>query len=355
MSRTQHPLVTVLMPVYNCASYVRDAVDSILQQTFTDFELLIVNDGSVDDTQEIINSYEDPRIRVLVSPENRGIPVTLNLGLAHARGKLVAHHDADDVSHPTRLEHQVAFLESHSDIAWLGSQARYWQAGKLPRRSSVRWRALGTEAIKFQSLFGNPFVHSAVMYRRSIVWGQLHGYDCNYRICPDYELCTRVLEKHRAVNFAYALVDYRINPGSISRTITLTDVRAREALLRRTLRLLWPHLGELDGWAMRWANANFGRFESIEELRHTVRVARLCLDRCLPGKERALRAQMRRIYAVYLLGIAARQRQSNFGFACSCVARALGASPVITLTAVEVWVRGKLPGQQREPARAKVL
>jgi hypothetical protein len=95
---------------------------------------------------------------------------------------------------------------------------------------------------------------------------------------------------------------------------------------------------------MRWANANFGRFESIEELRHTVRVARLCLDRCLPGKERALHSQMRRIYAVYLLGIAARQRRSNFGFACSCTARALRASPMIALTAVAVWVRGMLSG-----------
>src|SRR5512146_2439112 len=109
------PIVSVVMPVYNSAPYLREAVDSILAQTFTDFEFIIVDDGSSDETPQILDGYGDARIRRLRNERNMGVVPTLNCGLAAARGRYVARHDADDISLPTRLEQQVRFLDTHPE------------------------------------------------------------------------------------------------------------------------------------------------------------------------------------------------------------------------------------------------
>lgn len=116
------PLVSVVMPVYNSERFVAEAVDSILQQTLTDFEFLIVDDGSTDGSLGIIQDYaeRDPRIRITQHSENRGVAAARNTGIARASGKYVAVMDSDDVSLPQRIEKQVTYLEAHSDIGAVG-------------------------------------------------------------------------------------------------------------------------------------------------------------------------------------------------------------------------------------------
>ena len=107
-------MVSVVIPAYNRERYLADAVDSVLAQTFTDFELLIVDDGSRDRTVEIAKSYRDPRIRLVRHERNRGVAAARNTGVAEARGAYVAFLDSDDVAYPDRLARQVAFLDAHT-------------------------------------------------------------------------------------------------------------------------------------------------------------------------------------------------------------------------------------------------
>ena len=114
-------LVTVLMPVYNAEKYVKQAIQSILDQTYKSFELLIINDGSVDGSAHIIKSFQDPRIRFIENEKNLGLIATLNKGFDLSKGKYVARMDADDVAMPKRLKSQVAYMESHPEIGVYGS------------------------------------------------------------------------------------------------------------------------------------------------------------------------------------------------------------------------------------------
>lgn len=114
------------MPVFNGGKFIRESIESVLSQTFTDFELIIVDDGSTDNTIDIIRSFEDKRIRLLLNESNRGIGYTRNKALENSKGKYVAVLDSDDIAYPTRLEKQVHFLENNSDYAAIGSGADVW-------------------------------------------------------------------------------------------------------------------------------------------------------------------------------------------------------------------------------------
>src|SRR5215204_3364964 len=122
------PAISVIMSAYNAGRYIGEAIDSVLKQTFTDFELIIINDGSTDDTESVVRSFGDPRI-VLVGQSNEGIAAALNTGLVRARADLVARFDADDVCYPHRLEQQYHFLRAHPEYAIVGTAADYVDKG----------------------------------------------------------------------------------------------------------------------------------------------------------------------------------------------------------------------------------
>jgi len=217
---TQHsettPRVTVLMCVYNAERYLRQAIESILNQTFCDFEFLIVNDGSTDGSRHIIRSYDDPRIRCIDNAANIGLTRSLNRGLASSRGGLIARQDADDVSHPLRLERQMAFMDAHAEVALLGTQARLIDKnGRFIACDSI-CRPQSELGVRWSLLFGNPFVHSSVMFRREEIWDHLDGYNESFRFNQDFELWSRVLVQCRARNLPETLVDYRCHPESIA-------------------------------------------------------------------------------------------------------------------------------------------
>jgi glycosyltransferase involved in cell wall biosynthesis len=247
------PKVTVLMAVYNGERYLRDAIDSILRQTFTDFEFIIVDDGSKDGSRDIILFYcGDPRVRLIDNPSNVGLTRSLNRGLALARGTLVARQDADDISYPQRLARQVSFMDSHPGTALLGTQVRHIGKDGRPNRAAEWEKAVTDLGIRWQTLFDSPFVHASVMFRTDMVREGLGGYDERFATSQDYELWSRIVACQSVANLPEALLDFRSHPGSVSKRYTDANVRMVEGVILDNVR---RYLGEddaFDEWPHLW-------------------------------------------------------------------------------------------------------
>ena len=210
---SEAPAVTVLMPVYNAERFVAQTVESVLAQTFTDFEFLIINDGSTDRSLEILQGYanKDSRIR-LISRPNTGYVAALNEGLELARSELIARIDADDLSHPRRLELQVARMQTEPELVALGSNAYAIDEGG---------RMLGDydvppthEEIEANHLRGSSSIHHpAVMLRREAV-RRVGGYRKELMPCEDFDLWLRLGEVGRLANLPAKLLTKRLMPGS---------------------------------------------------------------------------------------------------------------------------------------------
>ncbi|MBD2519712.1 glycosyltransferase [Nostoc sp. FACHB-973] len=210
------PKITVLMPVYNGELYLREAIDSILAQTFQDFEFLIINDGSTDSTREIVCSYDDPRIRLIDNDYNLGLTRSLNKGLKLAEGEFVARQDADDISDPKRLAKQISFLETHPEVALVGT----WYKDIDPQGKLIVKRNLpcNSTQIRWEFLFYCPFVHSAVMFHKCTITEQIGLYNEAYSYAQDYNLWWRICRTLQVRNINQYLVKLRINPSSMTAT-----------------------------------------------------------------------------------------------------------------------------------------
>ena len=226
------PTVSVLMTMFDAAPHLRASVESILGQTFGDFEFVIVDDGSRDDSVALIESYRDARIRLVRNERNKGQTPCLNQGLALARGAWIARQDADDISLPRRLERQIERLRRDEKLALLGCQA--WLIDDGGNFTGLLDVALGPESIEWAGLWENPFIHTAAIFRREVVV-RLGGYDENFRICQDYDLWMRVAAEHPAANLSERLVVYRHAAQSLQHSGRET---VREESRRVLLRLL---------------------------------------------------------------------------------------------------------------------
>lgn len=205
------PRVTVLMPVYNGERYLRDSVESILGQTFTDFEFLIVNDGSTDSSVSIIQSYNDPRICLIHNDRNLGVVASLNRGLELARGEFIARMDADDISRPERLAVQVDFMDTNRQVGVCGSWVRYISSS----HSSV-WRLPEkSEAIRCWQFHSVGVAHPSVIMRRQLFVENGLLYDPQFRHIEDYELWGRAIRYMDFANIQKVLLDYRISTEQI--------------------------------------------------------------------------------------------------------------------------------------------
>ena len=212
------PLVSVVLPVFNGARYLREAIDSILGQSFRDFELIIINDGSKDDSGSIIEQYDDPRIRYYIQ-SNMGLAGALNRGIGFARGRYVARQDQDDVSRTTRLAQQVRFLDDHPEFGMVGTRAEIWIEGQSTPVSFKH--PCDDDALRFNLLFNNPFVHSSMMIRTE-VFSEVGTYctDKSRQPPEDYELWSRVARSFKVGNLDEVLHVYRETGSSMSRTGT---------------------------------------------------------------------------------------------------------------------------------------
>jgi glycosyltransferase involved in cell wall biosynthesis len=209
---SESPRITVLMPAYNRERYIRDAIESVLAQTRTDFELLIVDDGSTDGTAARVASYRDPRIRLLRNPQNLGIPATRNRGISEARGEFIAMLDSDDIAHPRRLEKQVAFLERRPRHALVGSWFRYIDDEGRPQR--IGRRPTGSRRLRARLLFIGCFRNTTVMVRRGAL--EHFHYREEYQVCEDLDLWTRVSLAHESANLPEILTSYRLHDDAIT-------------------------------------------------------------------------------------------------------------------------------------------
>ena len=216
------PRITVLLPAYNAAPTLRRALDSIRVQTCVDWELVAVDDGSTDATGSILSEIAsmEPRLRV-VTRSHAGLVAALNAGLDQARGEFIARMDADDQSHPERLEEQVRFLEQHAGVGVVGCQVTF---GGDPREQAgyaahVEWLngLLAPEQIELARFIDAPFAHPSVMFRRALV--TRHGAYRDGDFPEDHELWLRWLEAGvRMAKIPRPLLTWHDSPGRLSRT-----------------------------------------------------------------------------------------------------------------------------------------
>jgi hypothetical protein len=240
------PEVSVVMPVLNGGAHFRSAIESVLAQRGLAFELLIVDDGSTDGSLELADGFADSRIHVIRNARRAGLAAALNVGLARARGALIARLDADDVAHPSRLETQAGFLRDHPRVALVGSQARLIDETGAVIGTVERCR--DDASIRWYAMFDNPFIHSSVMFRRAEIFDALGGYDESMRLCEDWALWGRIMERHGVCNLDQPLVDYRFSLASITGAIESSTLHPRRPLFEETvMRLVGRHAVQVLG------------------------------------------------------------------------------------------------------------
>lgn len=239
------PRVTVFIPVHNRQHYIATAVDSILAQTFEDFELLVVDDGSTDATLEVLSRYRDPRLRVERNPHNLGLPATRNRGLELARGEYIALLDSDDKAWPTRLARQVETLDRHPELVQIGSACDFMDANGQ-RIKRVRRRPLSADEVDASLLFYCALTNRTIMGRTAIL--QAYRYSEDFPSCEDYELHQRLARTYRMANLADVLVCGREHSGRFTRqNYGLGHDRKREISRRALLELgITPSEEDLD-------------------------------------------------------------------------------------------------------------
>jgi len=289
MSNADKP-ITVLMAVHNGERFVREAIDSVLGQTFTEFEFIVVDDASTDATPALLDAYDDPRIVRVRNERNLGLPASVNAGLQRARGRYVARIDADDICEPARLARQFAYLEAHAGIAVVGT----WTT-EIDENGKVigAYEVFGNpDYVAWAFSFKNVLYHPSAMFRRDTVLA-VGGYDPNVRYAQDHDLWTRlVMAGGRAAVLRERLLRYRRAPGQI------TDVKAAEQhefglgvrlrylewlLGRPVSRLETEGMMQLMGW---------GPVEAVEDPRAAVRLVREVWRRCRRGAEKASRRRI---------------------------------------------------------------
>jgi glycosyltransferase involved in cell wall biosynthesis len=227
MSSSNVPSVSVLMCVYNAATYLREAIDSILNQTYSDFEFLIYSDGSTDDTAVIVKSYTDPRIIFVDHKVNRSVSPNLNEGLDLARGRYIARMDGDDIAHPERLAKQVAYMDANPAVGLCGSAVRYIGAS-----NAVIQLPVDNDAIQHTMWLQNPFYQPSVIIRASVLDEHSLRYDVNYEFAEDYKLWAEICAVTQVHNLPEVLLNYRIHPHQISRRQSPAQQRV-SALIRK--------------------------------------------------------------------------------------------------------------------------
>lgn len=228
------PQVSVIMPVYNAEKYVIQSIESILKQTFHDFELILVDDCSTDSSLDLIKNITNDKVKVLQTPQNSGASISRNLGISHAQGKYIAFLDADDWSYPQRLEKQVNFLEANPQIGLIGTWAEIIsEKGELI--DEFVWEIPQRQIVP-RLLFHNYFVTSSVMLRRTFA---LLLFDDNYPPAEDYELWRRVSRQTQLAIINEKLVKYLVHSQGISK-------RKEELMQKNRLKILDDYLLDLQ-------------------------------------------------------------------------------------------------------------
>ena len=230
----QNPKISVITAVFNGQKYLEESIKSILEQTFLDFEFIIVDDGSTDKTKEILKNWakKDSRIKIITNLKNIGLTKSLNRAINIAKGEYIARQDADDISLPQRLEKQVVFLENNPEVKFLGTFGYAINGEGKTLREEVL--PVSPQEIKNILIKRNPFIHTSVMIRKEII-DKLGGYNENFKFIQDYELWFRILRVTKGENLPLFLVKKRYTSEMISFKNNKEQLKQRVALLKEVI------------------------------------------------------------------------------------------------------------------------
>lgn len=233
------PIVSILMPVYKTAQFLQEAVDSILAQTFKDFELIVLNDCSPDNSEEILDSFDDPRIVRYRGAVNRGLSNVLNVGMDMARGKYIARMDSDDISMPNRLQVQVDYLESHPEVDLCSCGMRLFGAKK-----EVWIRESDPEKVKVTALFFSPILHASSVWRKDSFDRKELRFRQEMVPAEDYDMwCRALVSGLTLVNIPEVLYLYRIRPDQATGNTAATQAKVQE-VRQAYLKTIYPSLSD---------------------------------------------------------------------------------------------------------------
>lgn len=257
---TPSPRVSVLMTTYNGAAFIRQSIDSVLGQSFWDFELIVVDDCSTDVTAEILASYDDPRLRIIRNPRNLGVVAARNLGFAAVRGVYVAALDHDDISYPKRLASQVAYLDHNERVVLVGAYGVVIDNGEVCR--TERSGAATPEALRWVLHVGNPLTYSSVMFRTAAVRRLGSFMRQEYELADDFDLYHRLIRGGDIAIIPERLVVYRQHNQMLSRTRHDEMIGKTAAILRAAYADL---LGHDDDTSALLVARHFGARKPVRE------------------------------------------------------------------------------------------
>lgn len=234
------PTISVIMPTYNAEKYISTAIESILQQTFEDFEFIIIDDASTDQTYDIICSYHDKRITRIRNQRNLGVAACINKGILIAHSEFIARMDSDDISKPDRFQKQVQFMNANSNLGISGTHMEIIDnKGKVIKE---HLKKIGDETIKVSLFFGHTsFAHPSIMMRSRMIDMYHLRYDTAFQYAEDFDLYCRCSSFMAMDNYPECLVQYRIHPESVSQKYKQQQViDAKTALYLHLRRLRVP-------------------------------------------------------------------------------------------------------------------
>ena len=236
------PNLTVFIPVYNASPWIQESIESVLAQTYRDFELLVIDDGSTDDTADKVRAIQDSRIRLELNGTNRGIAATRNRALELTSSTWLACLDADDLAVPRRLEIQMAYLTKHPNTVVLGGLGDYF--GDMVGRANY---PVGADAVRNRLPFDNPFMQNTVVLNAT--WLKERGirYNAEAQYCEDFDLWAQVAESGGLMlNLPEVLVQYRIHAASTSRSKRQLQEQMANRIRRRLLSSLSVDLADAE-------------------------------------------------------------------------------------------------------------
>lgn len=220
------------MPVHNSENYVQASLNSIIDQTYDDFEIILIDDNSQDKTLSIVKSFKDQRIKIIRNKRRRGVAGSLNIGLKYAKGEYIARMDSDDIARANRFKEQVRFLDTHPEVILVGSWVNIInENGKIisEKKQPVTYESVLENIMKY-----NPFIHSTVMFRKNILLS-IGAYENDLDGAEDYDLFLRVAKKYPVCNIPKKLLSYRVHKGNI----TLSSMkRVERAALQARVRAI---------------------------------------------------------------------------------------------------------------------
>ena len=229
-NETLNPIISVILPVYNAEKYIEEAINSILEQTYQNFELIIINDGSSDNSVNVINQYEKNNKVKIVNQENQGLIFTLNKGIDLAKGQYIARMDADDIAHPERFEKQLSLFEANPNLGVCSASTENFGA-----ETDITIRSADNDVLKATLLFWPPFAHPAAMIKRSVLVDNNVYYREEFKHCEDFDLWSQLAPYCQFSNVIEVMLKYRVHPEQVTNSFSDMVLDAHFRICQRNL------------------------------------------------------------------------------------------------------------------------